>query len=629
MIVIVITDQDIEKIEYKLGITFDDESKEFIKCLESKDIQACPGAGKTTSLVAKLGILSQYMPFEDNSGVLVLTHTNVAVDEIKEKLGIDAHRLLRYPNHIGTFQSFINKYLAIPMYIHLTGKRPERIDDEHFYDLFRKKFDKVNKFHRNWIQQRADEKYIDVLRFIDALEPKDDSLQYNGKNIITSKSTMFTAIKTISKIPHNLRKDGYLTYQDCYELALKYLDDFPTISEIFQKRFKYIFIDEAQDTDDGQFEILNRLFPESIVQRIGDNNQAIFSFSGQKSSGWSIVDDYIEIKNTKRLSSLIANQVQKVAVEPQLLNGNDAIEISPIIILFDNPENVLPKFAELIVEYGLHEYRHKTFKAIGGVAKHNDNGDTLPSYYPAYSRSSNRSLDYDNLVEKIENSSMENIRLNDYRSIVLDIVVKYLKEKNISTPYVNNKNFTKNSMLAFLRENSEKIYNDFKLKLYEITQKLSNLECVKDDVKDLLESFLTLIGETIDSDILDTVIKEYEVKAKTMLNTNVYKHEDGEINFDIEISTIHGVKGETHTATLVLETFKDGYDLFQLLDYLKNKTNKLKLDNKKKLAYVAMSRPTHLLCLAIHKSHMHRKKIKEVTDADIEVLKECGFRIVT
>jgi hypothetical protein len=114
-----ITEQDILDVEKKLSLKFDDGSKEFIKCSVTKDIQACPGAGKTTSLVAKLDILASKMPFPDKSGILVLTHTNVAVDEIKRKLGHNGSKILGYPNHVGTFQSFINKYLAIPMY----GKR--------------------------------------------------------------------------------------------------------------------------------------------------------------------------------------------------------------------------------------------------------------------------------------------------------------------------------------------------------------------------------------------------------------------------------------------------------------------------------------------------------------------------
>ncbi|MDC4765279.1 AAA family ATPase, partial [Acinetobacter baumannii] len=111
----------------------------------TKDIQACPGAGKTTTLVAKLDILANKMPFPDKSGVLVLTHTNVAIDEIKSKLGYNANKLVSYPNHVGTFQSFVNKYLAIPMYIHYFGKKPLAIDSE----LFEKKLIALMESH--WI----------------------------------------------------------------------------------------------------------------------------------------------------------------------------------------------------------------------------------------------------------------------------------------------------------------------------------------------------------------------------------------------------------------------------------------------------------------------------------------------
>ena len=629
-----ITDEDIEQIEQKLGLSFDDESREFIKCLDTKDIQACPGAGKTTSLVAKLGILSKYMPFSDNSGVLVLTHTNVAVNEIKEKLGVDAHKILGYPNHIGTFQSFINKYLAIPMYVNLTGKRPERIDSSVFNEqlLNNLKYYYLDKFIPMIMEANN---YTTVEYFLKALEVEDTRivlLQHGNrrKNIVSKGKPSYANIKRAleNDVINKVILDGYLTYEHCYELALKYLDDYPQTIDAFKRRFKYVFIDEAQDTDDRQFEILNRLFSEAIVQKIGDNNQAIFSFSEQKSSGWEVKDGFIEIKNTKRLSSLVADQVFKIAIEPQELNGDDAIVIQPTIILFDNTEDVLQKFAELIVDYGLHEHENKTFKAVGGVAKHNDNGDTLPSYYPAYSQENNTSSDYDNLVDKIEHSGIENIRLKDYRSIVLDIVVKYLKDKSIMNPFSNNKAYTKNSLQAFLRENHENEYSNFKLKLYDITHKLSESECVKDEIQVLLENILILFDATIDIGTLTTIIMNYEIKFEKKSKANVYNYQEGDINFDVEVSTIHKVKGETHTATLVLETFKDGYDLFQLLDYFKGSINKLKLDSKKKLVYVAMSRPTHFLCLAIHKSHIHRKKTKEVTDEDIEVLESCGFWIV-
>ena len=79
--------------------------------------------------------------------------------------------------------------------------------------------------------------------------------------------------------------------------------------------------------------------------------------------------------------------------------------------------------------------------------------------------------------------------------------------------------------------------------------------------------------------------------------------------FDINISTIHSVKGETHTATLYLETYyqkgNDNYETERLSDQFKyinfNKTQKFHKQSTK-MAYVGFSRPTHLLCVAVCKS---------------------------
>ena len=82
-----ITDADIEYAENILlqeGKTFDEERRSFIRDLNTLDLQAVPGSGKTTALLAKLVILEKHMPLKSGRGILVISHTNAAVDEIKE-----------------------------------------------------------------------------------------------------------------------------------------------------------------------------------------------------------------------------------------------------------------------------------------------------------------------------------------------------------------------------------------------------------------------------------------------------------------------------------------------------------------------------------------------------------------
>ena len=117
-----ITDNDIDEfledynqrlLDPSMALEFDDDRRAIIKTWE--DVQACPGSGKTTIVAAKLLIIEKKLRSAD-MGVCVLTHTNVARNEIISR--IESHpsgfRLTQYPNFIGTIQEFINRYLAIP-----------------------------------------------------------------------------------------------------------------------------------------------------------------------------------------------------------------------------------------------------------------------------------------------------------------------------------------------------------------------------------------------------------------------------------------------------------------------------------------------------------------------------------
>ena len=65
-----ITNDEIRYAETLLlpfGKTFDDEYRTFIRNFNTIDLQAVPGSGKTTALLAKLLILERKLPFYDSS----------------------------------------------------------------------------------------------------------------------------------------------------------------------------------------------------------------------------------------------------------------------------------------------------------------------------------------------------------------------------------------------------------------------------------------------------------------------------------------------------------------------------------------------------------------------------------
>ena len=103
-------------------------------------------------------------------------------------------------------------------------------------------------------------------------------------------------------------------------------------------------------------------------------------------------------------------------------------------------------------------------------------------------------------------------------------------------------------------------------------------------------------------------------KANMPSHRNIYRYQSNGFECDIEVTTIHAVKGETHDATLVLETcFKRGHDLKKTLPFLTSDGNICTTadDNTKehlKRIYVAMTRPRGLLCMALVKDHLGRSK---------------------
>ena len=89
----------------------------------------------------------------------------------------------------------------------------------------------------------------------------------------------------------------------------------------------------------------------------------------------------------------------------------------------------------------------------------------------------------------------------------------------------------------------------------------------------------------------------------------------------IVFDTIHGVKGETHDTTLYLETDRQGAsDLKRILPYFGvGRCGSSNLyDSSRKLAYVGMSRPKKLLCVAMQAKTY--EKSKGVFDTDWEVI---------
>ena len=110
------------------GVHFPEDARNVVRCWHSVDVSACPSSWKTTVLLAKLKLLADRMPLENGTGICVLSHTNVAVDEIRNRLSDYTDKLFSYPNYIGTIQSFVDKFVTMP-YLRTIAERNVQVVD--------------------------------------------------------------------------------------------------------------------------------------------------------------------------------------------------------------------------------------------------------------------------------------------------------------------------------------------------------------------------------------------------------------------------------------------------------------------------------------------------------------------
>lgn len=264
-----ISDSDIEATERLLlpdRAQFSEDAREVIRCWHSTDVAACPGSGKTTVLLAKLKLLADRMPFGNGAGICVLSHTNVAVDEIKTRLSNYADKLLSYPNYIGTIQSFVDKFVTMPYLRNLTGRNVQAVDDFTYAQHMLNRMQNNKKYSAlEYVANRnftTGGQFTERLEHTQALYLREDGALCVGKQ----KSPLAGADKVSSKLYKILKGDllkdeRIMTYRDAYYYAAVAVDKLPaTYTELFSSRFQYVFIDEYQDCDDVQRRAIDAIF---------------------------------------------------------------------------------------------------------------------------------------------------------------------------------------------------------------------------------------------------------------------------------------------------------------------------------------------------------------------------------
>ena len=229
------------------------------------------GSGKTKVLTHKIAYLMQeknVLPWN----ILAITFTNKAANEMKErieKLVGDAVKDM----WIGTFHSICVRILR---------KFIDRIGFDSSFIIF----DASDQ--RTLVKQclkdlQLDEKIFSDRSVIseisnaknDMLEPDTYAAQVNGE---------FRKIK-IAEIyelyQKRLKENNAIDFDDIINYTIKILNQNEDILDYYSNKFKYVLVDEYQDTNKSQFTLVKMLASKNgNITVVGDNDQGIYSFRG-------------------------------------------------------------------------------------------------------------------------------------------------------------------------------------------------------------------------------------------------------------------------------------------------------------------------------------------------------------
>ena len=249
-----------------------DKQKEAVLATEGPCLViAGAGSGKTKVLTHKIA----YLLSEKNVkpwNILSITFTNKAANEMKqrvEKLVGEASQEM----WLGTFHSICVRILR-------------RFIDRIGFDTTFLIFDSTDQ--RTLVKECIKSIGLDDKLFTDRsvlseisngkndmLEPKAYQVKYNGD---FRKEKIGEVYELYQK---KLKENNALDFDDIINYTIKILTENPDVLEYYTEKFKYVLVDEYQDTNKAQFMLVSILASKyGNITVVGDNDQGIYSFRG-------------------------------------------------------------------------------------------------------------------------------------------------------------------------------------------------------------------------------------------------------------------------------------------------------------------------------------------------------------
>lgn len=251
--------------------TLNDRQKEAVLYNEGPLlIIAGAGAGKTKTLTTKIAYLIEEMGALP-SNILAITFTNKAAKEMKDRI-IRLIGSIGYQIQTSTFHSFGLK-------------------------LLKENYERLG-FDKNFVIMDSDDSLTIVKKILKDmdLDPKIYNPRAIRNKISSCKNELISpkaysrytvspyeeiVCKVYEKYQEKLMKNNAVDFDDLLILPIKLFEENKDILEKYQEQFKYILIDEYQDTNEAQYKLTKMLSEKyRLITCVGDDSQSIYSFRG-------------------------------------------------------------------------------------------------------------------------------------------------------------------------------------------------------------------------------------------------------------------------------------------------------------------------------------------------------------
>jgi superfamily I DNA/RNA helicase len=247
------------------------QQREAVKTIEGPLlVLAGAGTGKTRVITYRMAYMLQNGIKPEN--ILGVTFTNKAAREMKERLAALVSEDVAKKTTLGTFHSLCARILRRE--IVKLGFTPNFTiaDDSDQKGILRQAMGELG-------YSKDDTPVEGVMSFVGSCKNKMRGPK-EAKNFAETDHE-YKAAAVYERYQQILENQNMLDFDDMLFLTVKILEDFPELLKKYRDMYKYILVDEYQDTNEVQFELLKLLTGDSHnICVVGDDDQSIYGWRG-------------------------------------------------------------------------------------------------------------------------------------------------------------------------------------------------------------------------------------------------------------------------------------------------------------------------------------------------------------